>query len=189
VQPSAAGATLANDGAVRANYAQQASQLTGPEASAARTALQGQAYEKLSPVGQAITDTLKQSRTGQLAGKTAAELAESASRTNAAVNAFGSAAKVAGPALLVAGAAASTYNIATAPSGQRGRVAAGEGGAWAGALAGGALGAKGGAVVGSFFGPGVGTAIGAGAGALIGGGVGAIAGSRIGKAVYDWATH
>jgi hypothetical protein len=98
----------------------------------------------------------------------------------------GGAAKVAGPALLAVGAGVSAYNIASAPAGQRGRVAAGEVGAWGGALAGGALGAKGGAVVGSFFGPGPGTAIGAGVGALGGGGVGAIAGSHLGRAIYDW---
>ena len=93
-----AGASLTNDAAARASYAAQASELSGPNASAARTALQQSTYQKLSPVGQAITDTLKQSRGGQLAGKTAAELVESASRTNEAVNAAGNAARVAGPA-------------------------------------------------------------------------------------------
>jgi RHS repeat-associated protein len=110
-----AGASLTNDAAVRANYAQEASELSGPGASAARAALQQEAYQQLSPVGQAVTDVLKQSRAGQLAGKTAAELAESASRANAAVNVAGGAARVAGPALLVVGAGIST------PAGQRGR--------------------------------------------------------------------
>jgi RHS repeat-associated protein len=180
-----AGAMLANDGAVRGNYAQQASELTGPEASAARTALQQDAYQQLSPFGQGVTDALKPSRAGQLAGKTAAELAESASSTNAVINVVGQGAKVAGPALLAVGAGVSVYHVASAPAGQRGRTIASEGGAWAGALGLGFLGAKGGAVVGSFFGPGPGTAIGAGIGGLAGGAIGAIGGSKIGRTIYD----
>ncbi len=184
----AAGETLINDATVRANYAQDAAALSGPDASAARSALQGQAYNQLSPVGQATTDILKASRTGQLAGKTAAQLEASAATTNAGVNAAGGAAKAAGTVLVVAAVAMSTYNVATAPAGKRGAVAAREGGALLGATAGGIAGAKLGAIGGSFFGP-VGTLVGAAGGALIGGGLGAIAGSRAGTDIYNYFAH
>jgi len=162
--------------------------LSGPDASADRSALQAQAYNQLSPVGQATTDILKASRTGQLAGKTAAQLEASAATTNAGVNAAGGSAKGAGAVLMVAAVAMSTYNVATAPAGQRGRVAAGEAGALLGATAGGIAGAKLGAIGGSFFGP-VGTLVGAAGGALVGGGLGAIAGSRAGRDIYNYFSH
>lgn len=182
----AAGATLASDGAARANYAKQASELGGPGGSAARSALRQETYDQLTPFGRALTDYLRQSRTGQLQGKTAAQLAESASRTSSGVNAIGGAARGVGGGLLVVGAGVSAYNIATAPAGQRARAAAGEGGAWSGALAGGVAGGKGGAFVGSLLEPGLGTAIGAGVGTLGGGALGALAGTRAGTAIYDW---
>jgi RHS repeat-associated protein len=180
-----AGAILAYDGLVRGQYERIARELVGSEATALRTALRSETYERLSPLGKAITDYLRLSRGGQLDNKTVAELAESASRTSSGVNAAGAAARVAGPALLVVGAGMSAYNIASAPAGQRGTVVAEEVGAWAGALAGGALGAKSGAVIGSFFGPGPGTAIGAGIGTLVGGALGAIGGSHAGGAIYQ----
>ena len=182
----AAGATLASDGAARANYAQQATELSGPGGSAARAALKQETYDQLTPFGKAVTDYLRQARVGQLDGKTAAQLAESASRTSPAVNAAGGAARAVGPTLLVVGAGVSAYSIAAAPADQRARVAAGEVGAWGGALSGGLAGGKVGAVVGSFFGPGPGTAIGAGIGTVGGGALGAVGGSRAGTAIYDW---
>ena len=112
-------AQLLNDGLQRAGYKTAASQLSGPGASAARKALQASTYNKLSPIGQSVTDAAKQSRAGQLAGKTADQLAESASRSNAGVNALGDASKTLGAVGVIAGVASVAVDTAQAPDGQK----------------------------------------------------------------------
>ncbi len=143
-----AAAMALNDGVQRGNYQNAASKLSGPGASAERKALQASTYEKLSPVGKAITDQAKQARTGQLAGKTAEELAESASRTSSAMNAVGSASKVVGAAGVVVAVGAVAVETANAPQGQKMDTAlnggARLGGSFAGAWAGAEVGALGG---------------------------------------------
>ncbi len=178
------GAQLFNDGLRRGQYQQAASNLSGPGASAARKALQADTYGALSPIGQGMTDAAKVARAGQLAGKTAEELAESASRTSGAWNAIGGASKVVGGAGVVLGVGMAASNIASAPEGQRGQVAAGEVGSLGGGLAGGYSGAWLGAAIGSLIEPGGGTVVGAFIGSLLGGSGGAIAGEKAGTEVY-----
>lgn len=178
------GAMLLNDGIRRGQYQQAASQLAGEGASDPRKALARATNSKLSPIGQALTRQARAARKGQLAGKTAVQLAESAPRTNPSWNVAGKAGKVAGVAGLVVGAGIAVNNISSAPEGQRGAVAAGEIGALGGGFAGAYAGAEIGAVIGSVF-PGAGTAIGAVVGGLIGGGVGAIIGGDIGTDAYE----
>ena len=178
------GAQLLNDGIRRAQYQQAASQLSGPGASAARKALQADTYSNLSPIGRAMTDAAKAARVGQLAGKTAEQLAESASTTSAAWNAVGGASRAVGAVGVVVGVGMAASNIASAPEGQRGQVAAGEAGALGGGLAGGYSGAWIGGAIGSVIEPGGGTVIGAFIGSLFGGGGGAVAGQAAGNAVY-----
>ena len=178
------GAQLLNDGIRRGQYEQAASQLSGPGASAARKALQADTYSKLSPIGQGMTDAAKVARVGQLAGKTTEQLAESASRTSGTWNAIGGASKVVGAAGVVVGIGIAASNIASAPEGQRGQVAAGQAGALGGGLAGGYGGAALGGFIGSFFGPGPGTAVGAFVGSIIGGGGGAVVGEKATTEAY-----
>jgi RHS repeat-associated protein len=154
---------LLNDGLQRAGYKAAASQLSGPGASAARKSLQASTYNKLSPVGQSITDAAKQSRAGQLASKTADQLAESASRTNAGVNALGDASKTLGAVGVVAGVASVVVDTVQAPDGQKvntavtgtatlgGSLAGAEVGGMAGASAG-PWGALAGSLLGGYFG-------------------------------------
>jgi RHS repeat-associated protein len=179
------GAQLLNDGIRRGQYQEAVSQLSGPGASAARKALQAETYKALSPIGQGMTDAAKAARVGQLAGKTAEQLAESASRSSGAWNAIGGSAKVLGAAGVVVGAGMAVSNISSAPEGQRGRVAAGEAGSLGGGIGGGYGGAWIGGIIGTFIEPGGGTAAGAFIGGLIGGGGGAIAGQKAGTAIYD----
>ena len=157
-------AQLLNDGLQRAGYKAAASQLSGPGASAARKSLQASTYNKLSPVGQSITDAAKQSRVNQLAGKTADQLAESASRTNAGVNALGDASKTLGAVGVAAGVASVVVDTVQAPDGQKlntavtgtatlgGSLAGAEVGGMAGASVGGPWGALAGSLLGGYFG-------------------------------------
>jgi hypothetical protein len=178
------GAQLLNDGIRRGQYQQAASQLSGPGASAELKALQADTYSNLSPIGEGLTDAAKAARVGQLAGKTAEQLGESASRTSATWNSSGGASKVAGAAGVVVGVGIAVSNISSAPEGQRGQVAAGEAGALGGGLAGGYGGAWLGAAIGTAIAPGPGTAIGAFLGGLIGGGGGAVVGQKTGAEIY-----
>jgi RHS repeat-associated protein len=178
------GAQLLNDGIRRGQYQQAASQLSGPGASAARKALQADTYTTLSPIGKGLTDAAKAARAGQLAGKTAEQLGESASRTSATWNSIGGVSKVAGAAGVVVGVGIAVSNISSAPEGQRGQVAAGEAGALGGGAAGGYGGAWIGGIIGTFIEPGGGTAVGAFIGGLIGGGGGAVAGQKAGTEIY-----
>jgi RHS repeat-associated protein len=157
-------AQMLNDGLQRAGYKSAAAGLSGPGASAARKSLQASTYNKLSPIGQSVTDAAKQSRAGQLAGKTADQLAESAPRTNAGVNALGDASKTLGAVGVVAGVASVTVDTLQAPDGQKLDTAAkgtlSLGGSFAGAEAGGEAGgalagpwgALGGSLLGGFTG-------------------------------------
>jgi RHS repeat-associated protein len=178
------GAQLLNDGVRRAQYQQAASQLSGPGASAARKTLQADTYSNLSPIGKGMTDAAKAARAGQLAGKTAEQLAESASTTSGTWNAIGGASRVVGAAGVVVGVGMAASNIASAPEGQRGQVAAGEVGSLGGGLAGGYSGAWIGGAIGTLIEPGGGTAVGAFIGGLFGGGGGAVAGQKVGTEVY-----
>ena len=178
------GAQLLNDGIRRGQYQQAASQLSGPTGSAAREALRAETYTKLSPISKGVTDAAKAARVGQLAEKTAEQLAESASRTSPTWNAIGGASKVVGAAGVVVGVGIAASNIASAPEGQRGQVVAGEVGALGGGLVFGYGGAAAGAFIGSFFGPGPGTAVGAFVGSLIVGGGGAVLGETAATEVY-----
>ena len=171
----AGGAGAVNDGVARQAYA-EASQSAD---SATRELLKVETYSKLTRVGKEWTELAwKQRGANPLAGKSAAERALSAARTSPGWNKAGMVSRVAGPALLAAGVAASAYNIASAPAGQRASAAAGEAGAWAGALAGAKMGADTGAWVGLFFGP-----YGPPAGAFIGGLLGAAGGAWVGGGV------
>jgi RHS repeat-associated protein len=182
------GVTLAHDSGVRADYVRRVGGLSGSGASEARSALKAEARQKLSPLGKGLSEAADNSRVGQLAAKSAGELAESASRTSPMWNRIGTASGGASKVFLFAGLGVSTYNIATAPGGQRGETIASEVGAWGGALAGGAGGAKLGGAIGTFFAPGAGTAVGAVVGGVVGGGAGAIAGSEAGRGIYNSAT-
>ncbi|MDQ3802272.1 MAG: hypothetical protein M3416_00215, partial [Acidobacteriota bacterium] len=183
------GRTGRHEGRLRKEYQRRAAALHGkPNASAAREKLKKEIRQRSTPLGKGLAQAAAKSRAGQLAGKTPAQLGQSAPRTNAGWNKTGAAMGAAGRTLLVAGVGVSAYNIATAPEGQKGEAVAGEAGAWAGALAGGAGGAKVGAAIGTFITPGAGTAIGAGVGGIVGGVGGAIAGSSTGKAIYNWLT-
>ena len=185
-QGSAAGtgAQLLNDGVRRGQYQQAASQLSGPGGSAARKALQADTYGKLSPIGKGLTDAAKAARAGQLAGKTAEQLAQSASTTSGTWNAIGSASKTVGAIGVVVGVGMAASNITSAPEGQRGQVVAGEAGSLGGGLAGGYGGAWLGGAIGTFFAPGPGTAIGAFIGGLGGGAGGAVLGEKAATEVY-----
>lgn len=136
------GATLARDSHYRAEYVRQARQLSGPGGSAARDVLKAETRQKMSPLGKGLSEAADKSRVGQLATKSAGELAESASRTSPVWDRIGTASGGASKVLLFAGLTVSGYNIATAPEGHRGETIASEVGAWGGALAGGAGGAK-----------------------------------------------
>ncbi len=185
-QGSAAGtgAQLLNDGVRRGQYQQAASQLSGPGGSAARKALQSDTYGKLSPIGKGLTDAAKAARAGQLAGKTAEQLAQSASTTSGTWNTIGSASKTVGALGVVVGVGMAASNIASAPEGQRGQVVAGEVGSLGGGLAGGYGGAWLGGAIGSLIAPGPGTAIGAFIGALGGGASGSLLGEKASTEFY-----
>ncbi len=183
-----AGRTLTHDGRLRREYVRRASPLKGASGSAARKVLKAEIRQRMTPLGKGLSEAADKSRQGQLAGKSAAQVGESASRTSPFWNKVGKASDGLGKVSLAAGVATTTYNIATAPEGQRGRVVAEEGGAWAGAISGGAFGAKVGATVGTFIEPGGGTAIGAAVGGIAGSVGGAIAGSDVAGRIYDWFT-
>jgi RHS repeat-associated protein len=179
------GRTLTHDGRLRREYNRRAQELRGkPGASEARAALQKEIRQRSTPLGKGVADAAAKSREGQLAGKTAGQLAESASRTNKGWNKIGAVSEGVGKATLVVGVGISVYNVATAEN--KAEAVTEEAGAWGGALAGGAAGAKLGGAIGTVIEPGGGTAIGAGAGGVLGGIGGAIAGSKLGKAVYGW---
>lgn len=74
----------------------------------------------------------------------------------------------------------SALDVAYAPDGQRGTIAAGAIGGLGGMWAGGKIGATGGAAVGSLFGP-AGTAVGGAIGSIAGGAAGYFGGSELGK--------
>ena len=81
---------LLNDGIQRGAYSAAVKALAGlPGASEARINLQKKTAKRLSPVGRAVTDAEKSKRAGQLEGKTAAQRAESAARSNERMDAFG----------------------------------------------------------------------------------------------------
>jgi RHS repeat-associated protein len=136
------GAQLLNDGVRRGQYQQAASRLSGPGASAARKALQADTYGNLSAVGQALTDAAKASRVNQLAGKTAEQLGQSASRTNATMNAVGSASEILGVVGVTVGVGMAASDVASAPAGQRLETAAGQAFSLGGAVSGSMLGAR-----------------------------------------------
>lgn len=158
------GAQLLNDRLQRIGYKNAAAKLSGPGASAERKVLQAATYSKLSSVGQSITDAAKAARAGQLAGKTAEQLMESAPRTSTAINALGDVSATAGAVGVVAGVASVALETSNAPPGQKLDTALGGGerlggslaGAWAGAEVG-TLGGPWGALIGSILGGMVGT--------------------------------
>lgn len=145
---------------------------------AGRSAIRTEMRNASTSQGRALAEWMRPS--GQQA-----RVGGRANISNVRVNRGVRIAGAAGRGLLVAGAAISTYNIVTAPEGERDRAIAQEAGAWTGALAFGAAGAKGGALVGSFFGP-VGTLVGAFVGGVGGGIGGAIAGSKAADNVFNW---
>ena len=186
-----AGQTLWHDGNLRAEYERRVGGVgTGPEASAARKAIRVDIRERSSPFARGLAEHMGNSakRTASLASKTPEELAASAARSNAAVNALGEGFRYGGKALIGVGAAVSVYDIATAPPGQRVEQATKEAGSWAGALAVGTAGAEGGAALGTFIAPGLGTAIGGAVGGLAGGVVGAIGGEKAVESVWNYFT-
>jgi RHS repeat-associated protein len=151
---------LLNDGLQRIGYTNSASSLSGPGASAERKALQSATYSKLSPVGQAITDAAKAARSGQLDGKTAEQLVNSASRTSSAMNSLGNASAVVGAAGVALGVGSVAIDVANAPAGQRLDTAVTGGSQLGGSLVGAEIGAEVGAVGGPW---------GAFAGSILGG--------------------
>ena len=166
------GQSLWNDGNLRAEYERRVGAVgSGPDASAARKAIRVDIRERSSPFARGLAEHIGNSakRTASLAPKTPEELAASAARSNAAVNALGEGFRYGGKALVGVGAAVSIYDIATAPPGQRVEQATKEAGSWAGALAVGTAGAEGGAALGTMIAPGIGTAIGGAVGGLAGG--------------------
>ncbi|HTV73625.1 MAG TPA: hypothetical protein VME66_07980 [Candidatus Acidoferrales bacterium] len=182
-----AGNVLNHDGTLRGEYQRRAARLEQSKSgSEQRLALRKDIGSRLTPLGQGITERLVSSpaRDAGRAAKTPAQLAQSAPRTNEAVNRLGEAFRVGGRALLATSVAVSAYDIATAPPGKRVEVAAGEAGAWTGALAVGAEGAEVGFAIGSVV-PGTGSAVGAAIGGLTGAAAGAIGGEDAGKLLYD----
>jgi len=186
-QRAVQGATLhvareaSTNSAVRADYARESGKLA-PNDAAGRTALKSAAREASTTTGSAAAEAMRPA-----AGE-AARAGGTASKTNAAVDAVMEGAGKAGPALFVAGAAVSAYNIASAPEGQKMQATAQEAGAWAGALGGGALGAKGGALAGTAIGGPVGGVVGAVVGGLGGSIGGAILGAKAAGAAYKAVT-
>ncbi len=186
-----AGQSLWNDGNLRAEYERRVGAVgSGPDASAARKAIRVDIRERSSPFARGLAEHMGNSakRTASLASKTPEELAASAARSNAAVNALGEGFRYGGKALVGVGAAVSIYDIATAPPGQRVEQATKEAGSWAGALAVGTAGAEGGAALGTMIAPGIGTAIGGAVGGLAGGVVGALGGEKAVESVWDYFT-
>jgi Domain of unknown function (DUF4157) len=92
-----------------------------------------------------------------------------------------------GQVLLVVGAALSVERVLSAPSAQRGRVAAQEAGGWALSLGGAAAGAKAGGALGAALGweTGPGAVIAAALGSLIGGAIGFFGGQTAADKLYD----
>jgi RHS repeat-associated protein len=172
--------------ATRSEYNARAAQATSP---AARDALKTEMRGKGPALGRALAnDAAKDpARIAARAAKTDAQLAATVSKTSSGANAFAETAGVVGKGAAVVAVGAAVYNVATAPEGQRGVTAAGEGGGLAGAWAGGEAGAAGGALVGSIF-PGPGTAIGAVVGGVGGAIVGGIEGKKAGTAIYNEVT-
>ena len=99
--------------------------------------------------------------------------------------------KYGGRVMIVVGAAMSAERVASAPEGQRARVATQEAGGWAFSLAGAEAGAGGGAMLGAAFG--IETGPGAVAlsvlGALIGGAIGFFGGQEAADKMYDVAEN
>ena len=163
------GATLTQEGRVRAEYNQRKETLNTVEE---RRKLQLEMRKKSTPLGKAIAEAHDKVSQAKLATKTAEEATRTIRKTNPLFNKLGAGAKVAGPALLTVGAGVSLYNIANAPEGEKVKAAVKEGSIWAGALGGGAFGAE----VGSAAGP---------WGALAGGVIGSIVGGATGGNIAD----
>ena len=172
--------------ATRQEYVKRAGQAT---TRAERDALKVEMRGKGPALGRAPDHAANDpSRTAARAAKTEAQLAESIGRTSGAATgtaeALGAAGRVAG----VAAVGFSAYNVATAPEGEKGRVAAGEAGGLTGSWAGGEVGAEAGAAIGSMIAPVLGTIIGAGIGGAIGAVGGGYVGHDVGTQVYDDTT-
>ena len=161
----------------------------------ARNALRRAIREQGEPIVDAIARTTRGARDMpsyeqlRAAGKTDAQIVESAARSNLGVNRWVGRIRIAGRIFIALDIGVATYNVATAPEVDRPRVLAREVGRVGGVLAGGWAGAKGGAALGGAIGsvfPGAGTAIGAGVGGVIGGIGGAIFGGWAGSEAAEW---
>jgi len=108
-----------------------------------------------------------------------------ASRTLSTLSKVSTGLKWAGRGLAVIGVAASIYDVATAPDGQKVQTAVTDAGSLAGAWAGAELGGTIGAEIGIVGGP-VGVVVGGIVGGLVGGIVGGIAGGSLGKTISSW---
>ena len=125
------------------------------------------------------------------AGKTDAQIIESAARSNASMNRWVGRLRIAGRIMIFIDIGIAGYKIGSAPEVDRPKVFMHETSRLLGALAGGWAGAKGGAALGGAIGsliPGAGTAIGAGVGGVLGGIGGAIFGGWGASKVADWGT-
>ena len=133
-----AGQTSGTDGNLRAEYDHRVSNAgSGPESSALRKAIRADIRERSTPFGRGLAEHRK-TRPSAPRGwprRPTEELAASAARSNAGVNALGKGFRYGGKALVGVGAAISVYDVATAPPGQRVEQATKEAGSWAGALA------------------------------------------------------
>ena len=129
----------------------------------------------------AMTDTFNEMRKNKVDTRTY----RSPTKSNVKVNANADWAIIGGRTLVVAGVAASVYNVAN--SDNKPRALSEEAGGWAGSVAGGEGGAIVGAAVGVWF-AGVGAAPGAVVGGIIGAIVGGIGGNIAGGNAYDLAT-
>lgn len=185
-----AGITMTAEAALREVYARSARQISEealrmvargvPVEEAARWATQARNSLKVqirasgSPITRGLAEARNIRRYGNAVGptyddlirqgKTPQDILGSSGRASQTTNRLATRIRVAGRFLIAIDLAIVTWEVVTAPEGERGRTAAGGVGGVAGALAGGWAGAKGGAAfggfIGSFFGPGPGTAIG-----------------------------
>jgi hypothetical protein len=110
-------------------------------------------------------------------GKTPEDIIGSAGKASMKVNRVVTKLKVGGRFFIGVDLAIVTWEVISAPEGERLRTAVAGGAGVAGAVGGGWAGAKGGAAIGSFFGPPIGTAV----GGIIGGIGGALLGGWLGR--------
>jgi hypothetical protein len=205
-----AGTTMTSEEALRRVYMQSARKITEdalkqvadgvPSQNAARWAVEArndlkvQIRSKGSPIVKGLAEARNIRKYGNKVGpsyeqliregKTPDDIIGKAGRSSTKVNRLSTTLKVGGRVLIAVDLAIVTWEVFSAPEGERLRTAVGGAGGLAGAAAGGWAGAKAGGAIGSLFGP-VGTAVGGVIGGIGGAIIGGIFGRKAATKIYD----